>query len=135
MIVVKRIYHTYCQALEVSLRSSVLVVMPLPSTENQARNHPGAQRGSPQLRQFAVDKFFTRGGGYVSVRDIADLSTIGFSNEAKWGTRLASEMCGRYMAKCSQHLQTSLDKDIAPMLNVVMDASRLAKREVASKCC
>lgn len=101
-----------------------------------SKKHPLMQGGHGQaatglgLRQLLINRFLGRSGGFLSTRHEIDLMEAGIMTATSVKPRvLAGEYTARYLAKAVTLVNKQLREQGILSLNLVTDASRVAKHE------
>ena len=134
--VTRRCVHKFTQGVELRLaREDSGLVSKCPDPTKCSTYHPllkhSRSRGNPALRDRLLGRFGSKGGGFCSTKDEANLLDVGVvSKGSKVAQRATSEFLMRYLAKASGILQEHCDSDTKwKSLNFCMDAARVCQQQ------
>lgn len=103
-----RLCHSWAQLMETSLPHVLLTNCPDPTV--QAKVHPflksSRYKGSKALEMTLLQRFQSRGGGYISSKD-CNLAEVGLAApKTQLGTRTCAEFVTRILCKTAEYMQS-----------------------------
>ncbi|CAL1135030.1 unnamed protein product [Cladocopium goreaui] len=126
-----RLSHSWAQMVETNIEKALSPQCPDPTV--QARVHPFMQssrrRGSKALEQSLLLKFQSKGGGYISGKDIKSLEDLGMAaSSSRLGSRTCAEFTTRILVKTAEFMQTQDSR----ILNFCFDTAHVSDEHVLS---
>lgn len=129
----KRLMHLWSQEAEAALDDVCTEKCPDPSNSKQAHPYqPSSRRkGNKSLKLTMVNRFLSRGAGYVSLKDERSLADLGLASEnSKLGSITASEYTARLLIKTEEVVNSVMQRQRLRCLNFCFDAASFAGEQV-----
>lgn len=125
-----RLSHSWAQMVETNIEKALSPQCPDPTV--QARVHPFMQssrrRGSKALEQSLLLKFQSKGGGYISGKDMKSLEDLGMAaSSSRLGSRTCAEFTTRILVKTAEFMQAQDSR----ILNFCFDTAHVSDEHVA----
>ena len=125
-----RLIHLFAQKAETSLEKELLDHCPDPQVG--ARVHPfmksSRMRGNTCLQQSLVNRFASRGGGFVSTKDTSLVSLGVVCKSSKLAVRTTSEFSTRILMKSADTMAESIAS--SKLINFCFDAAHVSEQHV-----
>lgn len=125
-----RLCHAWSQMVERSMDSSLVEHCPDPTI--QAKVHPftkaSRSRGNKSLEVSLLQRFQSRGGGYISGKD-CNLSQLGLAApKTKLGTKTCAEFTTRILLKTAEFMRSQCLQ--SRVLNFTFDCAYVSEEHV-----
>lgn len=125
-----QLIHLFAQKAETSLEKDLLEQCPDPQVG--ARVHPFMKtsrlKGNTCLQQSLVNRFASRGGGFVTTKDMS-LESLGIvCKNSKLAVRTSSEFSTRILMKSSEKMEESIST--SKLINFCFDAAHVSEQHV-----
>lgn len=129
----KRSLHLFCQHASRMLGSKITSECPLPDIA--AKYHPymktSRMRGNKCLEMSLIQKFMTRGGGFVSAKQETMLSDLGLvKHRTAFANKTSTEFVARNLLRTAEYVSSVIERQSLKTVNICFDTARVCHEDV-----
>lgn len=131
-VLLQRLLHLFAQAVELGVEEDCVSICPDATLAAQVHPYQKQARslGNTALKQSLVQRFMSRGGGFVSTKNECTLRSLQIlPPRSNFGSKTSAEYAARTLIKVNDYLTAATEKH--RVLNFCFDAAMVGEEHVS----